>query len=49
MKTKFVRYNRNEISASELADLLAVESRNGWSVVAAEYEGDDFIVEFEKE
>ncbi len=49
METKFERYNRNEVSATELADKLAAEKKNGWTVVSAEYEGDDFVVEFEKE
>lgn len=49
MEQKTERYNRNEVSASELADLLAAESRNGWTVVSADYDGDDFVVEFEKE
>ena len=49
MEKKFERYNRKTVDASELADMLAVETRNGWTVVSAEYEGDDFVVEFEKE
>ena len=49
METKFERYNRNEVSATELAEKLAAEGRDGWTVVSADYEGDDFVVEFEKE
>ena len=49
METKFERYNRNEVSALELADMLEAEKKNGWMVLSAEYEGDDFVVEFEKE
>ena len=49
METKYERYNRKKISASELADLLAIESRNGWIVVSAENEDDDFVVKFERE
>ena len=49
METKFERYNRNEVSASELAEKLAAEGREGWTVVSADYEGDDFVVEVEKE
>ena len=48
METKFERYNRSEVSALELADKLEAEGRDGWTVVSAEYEGDDFVVEFEK-
>ena len=49
METKFERHNRNEVSALELADKLEAEKKNGWMVLSAEYEGDDFVVEFEKE
>ena len=49
MQTKSERYNRNTVSASELADLLEREKKDGWTVVSADYEGDDFVVEFEKE
>ena len=49
METKFERYNRNEVSALEFADKLEAEKKNGWMVVSADYEGDDFVVEFEKE
>ena len=49
METKFERYNRNEVSALELADKLEAEKKNGSMVLSAEYEGDDFVVEFEKE
>ena len=48
METKFERYNRGEIDASDLADRLELEKKNGWTVVSAEYEGDDFVVKFEK-
>ena len=49
METKFERYNRNEVSALELADKLEAEKKNGWTVLSADYEGDVFVVEFEKE
>lgn len=48
METKKERYNRKQISADQLADKLAIEARNGWIVVSAENDGDDFVVEFEK-
>ena len=48
METKFVRYKRGEISALDLADQLDLEAKNGWTVVSAENDGDDFVVEFEK-
>ena len=48
METKFERYKRGEVSALELADLLDQEAKNGWTVVSAENDGDDFVVEFEK-
>ena len=49
MERKHERYNRNTVPASELADLLEREKKDGWMVVSAEYDGDDFVVEFEKE
>ena len=49
MKKKCERYNRKEVSATELADLLNAESKNGWIVVSAENEEDDFVVQFEQE
>ena len=49
METKVERYNRNTVSAGELADALAAEGKAGWIVQSAEYEGDDFVVTFERE
>ena len=49
METKTERYNRNTVSAGELAEALALEGRDGWIVQSAEYEGDDFVVTFERE
>lgn len=48
-KTKTERYDALNISASVLADLLAAEKKAGWEVVSAEYEGDEFVVQFEQE
>ena len=49
METKIERYNRNTVSAGELADALAAEGKDGWIVQSAEYEDDDFVVTFERE
>ena len=48
METKQERYRRGEVSALELADLLDKEAKNGWTVVSAENDDDDFVVTFEK-
>ena len=49
MQTKQERYNRNTVDATRLAELLKIESKNGWIVVSAENDGDDLVVDFEKE
>lgn len=49
MEQKFERYNRKQVDASELAAQLAKESSEGWLVVSADYEGDDFVVQFERD
>ena len=49
MKTKTERYNRNTVSAGELAELLSKEGKAGWIVQSAEYDGDEFVVTFERE
>lgn len=49
METKTERYNRNTFSAGALADALEDEREAGWIVQSAEYEGDDFVVTFERE
>lgn len=48
-QTKTERYDARKLSASALADLLAAEEKNGWEVVTAGYEGDEFVVQFERE
>lgn len=48
-KTKAERYDALQISASALAELLAAEEKAGWEVVSAGYEGDEFVVQFERE
>lgn len=48
-ETKIERYNRRTVSAGELADALSAEGNAGWIVQSAEYDGDDFVVTFERE
>ena len=48
-KMKTERYDARKLSASALADLLAAEEKNGWTVLTAGYEGDEFVVSFERE
>lgn len=48
-QTKTERYDARNISASALADLLAAEEKDGWEVLSAGYEGDEFVVQFERE
>ena len=48
-ETKIERYNRRTVRAGELADALSAEGNAGWIVQSAEYDGDDFVVTFERD
>lgn len=46
---KSERYNRKQMNATELADALEREKAAGWMVHSAEYDGDDYVITFEKD